>query len=139
MRRDPVSIRSWIPVVLWAAVILLAATDSFSASRTEDWLDFLFGGEAPEAANFIVRKLAHLVEYAILGALAFRASGRASIALAIALAVAGADEFRQSLSPHRTGTPWDVALDMVGAALGSVIMRWVAGRRVPSLRVRGEG
>lgn len=128
MRRDPVSIRSWIPVVLWAAVILLAATDDFSANRTGDWLDFLFGGNAPEAANFIVRKLAHLVEYALLGALAFRASGRASIALLIALAVASTDELRQSLSAQRTGTPWDVALDMVGATIGMAVVRWRKGR-----------
>lgn len=124
MRRDPVSIRSWIPVVLWASVILIAATDSFSASRTGDWLDFLFGGEAPELANFAIRKLAHVVEYAILGALAWRASGRASVALLIALAVAGTDEYRQSLSPHRTGTGWDVALDLFGAAVGVGVARW---------------
>ena len=139
MRRDPVSIRSWIPVILWAAVILVAATDTFSASRTRDWLDFLYGGEAPEAANFVVRKLAHVVEYAILGALSWRASGRASTALLVALAVAGTDEFRQSLSAQRTGTPWDVALDLVGAAAGVTVMRWVSGRRVPSPRLRGEG
>lgn len=124
MRPVPVSIRSWIPVVLWAAVILIAATDSFSASRTADWLDFIFGGDAPEVANLVVRKLAHVVEYGILGALAWRASGRASIALLIALAVAGTDEFRQSLSAQRTGTPWDVALDLFGAALGMAVARW---------------
>jgi len=129
MRRDPVSIRSWIPVVLWAALILIAATDSFSAAQTGHWLDFLFGGHAPEVANFIVRKLAHVVEYAILGTLAWRASGRASVALLIALVVAGTDEYRQSLSPHRTGTGWDVALDLFGAAIGVMVVRWWTGRR----------
>jgi VanZ family protein len=41
-----------------------------------------------------------------------------STAIAVALFVAVVDETRQSLSAARTGTPWDVLLDVAGAALG---------------------
>jgi VanZ family protein len=117
MPHSTVSIRAWVPVVLWSAVILIAATDTFSAEHSRDWIEKVLGHPAPELLNAIVRKTAHVVEYGILAALAWHASARVAPPLLIALAVASTDEFRQSLSPHRTGTAWDVLLDLAGAAL----------------------
>jgi VanZ family protein len=77
--------------------------------------------------HHLVRKAAHLTEYAVLGVLALRALRvgslrpvlhSAALALAFAVAVAAADEARQSRSRARTGAVSDVALDATGAALG---------------------
>jgi VanZ family protein len=110
-------LKLWLPVVLWAAVILSAANDQFSAEHTQGWFERLFGRELPYAAHVAVRKMAHLLEYGILGALAWRADRRAFVAIAIAVLVAIADESIQASTVTRTGSPWDVALDGVGATL----------------------
>jgi VanZ family protein len=77
-------------------------------------------------AHGLVRKLGHLTEYAVLAALWFRAfhTGRrlhpapgALAALALSVAWAIADELHQSFVPSRTGSPFDVMLDVTGAAL----------------------
>lgn len=117
MPPSSVSVRAWVPVVLWSAVILVAATDAFSAEHSRDWIELVLGRPAPELLNAFVRKSAHVIEYGILAALAWHASGRVVPTMLVALAVASTDEFRQSFSPYRTGTPWDVLLDLAGAAL----------------------
>lgn len=73
-----------------------------------------------------MRKSAHLVVYATLSALWFRAqrgprsgwrSSWALLALLVSMLVALADEYHQSFDPSRTGTPWDVLLDTFAAFL----------------------
>jgi VanZ family protein len=78
-----------------------------------------------------IRKGAHVAEYAALGGLADRAlaAGGGPVpalrAAGLALAVAGADEALQSLSPRRTASARDVALDVAGAGLGiAAVRRW---------------
>ena len=109
-------VKTWLPVVLWAAVILFASGDSFSAEKTGAIL-------GPELANVAVRKLAHVVAYAILGILTWRATPSFKVVLLIAFAVAATDEIHQAATVNRTGSPYDVALDLGGAALGGVLMR----------------
>ncbi|HEX2121164.1 MAG TPA: VanZ family protein [Thermoanaerobaculia bacterium] len=127
----------WMAVAAWAAVILAAADESFSAESSGGWFRRLFGFDVPYALHILIRKLAHVVEYAVLGALALYAARAsftraATIAMTIALAVAAADEWRQSLSPMRTGSAWDVLLDLAGAALGA----WLLGAFPAALRRR---
>lgn len=111
-------VRLWLPVILWAAVILSASNDSFSAGHSGGWLRRLLGREVPYAVHVTIRKMAHLLEYAILGALTWRADRRVAIALGVAALVAITDETRQSFTVSRTGSPWDVGLDVIGAAVG---------------------
>lgn len=122
----------WLPPLLWAAAILVASGDLFAAKNTGGVLDSLLGRFVPEAwlgpIHFAVRKGAHLVEYAILAALLLRAARAdlrrpALVALAIALAVAVTDEWRQSRSATRTGSAADVAIDMTGATLAIAFSR----------------
>jgi len=92
----------------------------------------------------VIRKLAHVTEYAILAVLVARAldePGRApdrvaAGTLAICAAYAALDELHQSFVPSRTGSPLDVALDASGAALGIALraaaLRFSAGRRSPA-------
>src|SRR5690349_2133097 len=73
-------LKSWLPVVLWMAVMFFGSTDLMSAEHTsrilEPLLRWLVPGISPQTlaqAHFYVRKAAHLTEYAILASLLFRA------------------------------------------------------------------
>src|ERR1044071_7194755 len=99
-------LRAWLPVILWAAIILSAANDTFSDAHTAGWLERLFGRVPPEV-NVVMRKTAHVTEYAILALLAWRARRTMVTPLAIVLVVASIDEMLQGMSASRTGTPKD--------------------------------
>lgn len=118
------ALKLWLPVVVWAGLILSAANDTFSAGNTEGILERIFG-EVPYVVHVVIRKASHVVVYAILAALAWRADRRWTVAMGIALVVAGTDEWMQSRAVSRTGTPWDVALDLIGAFIG---VRWLCHR-----------
>jgi VanZ family protein len=107
-------VRYWLPVILWASLILSAANDRFSDKHTEGWLERLFGRVRPEV-NAVVRKSAHVGEYAILALLSWRARRTLAAPLLICLLVASTDETLQGMTATRTGSPADVALDMCGA------------------------
>lgn len=77
----------------------------------------------------IVRKIAHLTEYFILGFLLINvwADGKKDInykyviiAILIALLYAGSDEYHQTLIKGRSGEVKDVIIDTTGASLGAV-------------------
>ena len=115
-------VKQWLPVLLWAGLILSSANDDFSATQTGGWLHAIFG-EVPHAAHVAFRKTAHVLAYGLLGALAFRADRRWLIALGMTLLVAGTDEWLQSRTAQRTGTPWDVALDLAAAGIVVFLLR----------------
>lgn len=114
--------RTWLPVIVWSAVILSASTDSFSSSESQGWLASVIGPTLASALNFVFRKLGHVICYAILGILARRADERLAVAIGVALLVAITDETRQSMTLSRTGSPWDVLLDGLSAWLGILVM-----------------
>jgi VanZ like family len=97
-------VRSWLPVVAWAAVI-------FALSAVPDLGTGLGGWD------LVLRKLAHATEYAVLGALLVRASGRAGVAFGLGVIYAVSDEVHQSFVTGRHGAPLDVAVDALGIAL----------------------
>ncbi len=84
--------------------------------------------------HFVVRKTTHAVEYGLLALLAllalhrsFRLSlrGSAVLALAIVTAVGIADEANQARLATRTGSPWDVTLDLAGGVLAlGILFAW---------------
>src|SRR5690349_15241729 len=74
---------AWLPVVLWLALIFTFSTDAGSSKRTSriigPLLRWLHPGVSEETINTVqtvVRKGAHLTEYAILAALIWRALRR---------------------------------------------------------------
>ncbi|MDP9192455.1 MAG: VanZ family protein [Acidobacteriota bacterium] len=115
-------VRTWLPVIVWSAVIFSASTDSFSSIESRGWLASIAGPEMAGALNIAIRKLGHVVVYAILGILAWRADRRMIVAIAIALIVAVTDETRQSMARLRTGSPWDVLLDGLSAWFGILVV-----------------
>lgn len=119
------------PLLLWMAFIFFASTAQLSASNTSriirPLLIWLFPGISEETlafVHFIVRKLAHLTEYAILGWLAARAFTTSSHELLrrrwfltaglLVIVYALSDELHQRFVPARTGSIYDSLIDIVG-------------------------
>lgn len=151
----------WLPALLWTGVVLGFSSEAFAAAQTSRWLLPLLRGMFPsadpevlEALHLGIRKLAHVVEYAILALLFVRSwSGRVGIesardvgrALLLVALVAAVDEYRQSLSSARTGSIRDWGIDLGGALLAIVVL-WAweriggsrsGGARRGGRRVRG--
>ena len=99
----------WLPVVVWAAVIFALSSIPSLSTGLGFW-------------DTLLRKTAHFGEYAILGALLFRALGRNWIAVAAGVAYAASDEFHQHFVSGRHGSPLDVAIDAVGVTLGVYLL-----------------
>ena len=70
-------------------------------------------------------KLVHIVEFALLALLAWKAFRRRLLpALLACIAFAAADELHQALVPARVASPFDAAADVLGAMLGLLLARW---------------
>ena len=120
-------------------VIVGFSTDAASSEHTEGWLLPFLRTLAPwataaqlEALHWLVRKIAHLSEYAVLAALWLRALVRGHglsprnaglIALAISVAWAALDEAHQLFVPSRSASVTDVALDTTGALIALTVAR----------------
>jgi VanZ family protein len=102
---------AWLPVIVWAGVIFAFSSIPSLSSGLGGW-------------DLLLRKLAHLTEYAILGALLLRATRRPWLSLALAALYAASDEVHQHFVEGRHAAPLDVAIDMVGALAG--VLAWHA-------------
>ena len=128
-------IKYWLPVILFACFIFWMSTETFSSEHTfsvvRAIITFLvprLSGEEVDLIHAIIRKLAHVVEYLILGFLLFRAfRGHSSawwswrwffLASIVVLLWAASDEFHQSFVSTRTASIVDVGIDIVGGILG---------------------
>jgi VanZ family protein len=98
----------WAPVVLWAAVIFALSSIPSLSTGLGAW-------------DEILRKGAHATEYAILAVLLLRALGRELPAFALGVAYAATDEVHQHFVAGRHASPFDVAFDAAGVALGLLI------------------
>src|SRR2546422_5299380 len=125
----------WVPPIAWMAGILALSTDAGSAQHTSGfvlpalrWIWPAATLPLLESVHAVIRKLAHLTEYAVLAGLWYRAFvvGRRSPTIAVALtfglsvAWAGIDEALQTLVPSRTASMLDVGIDAAGALLACV-------------------
>jgi VanZ family protein len=109
--------RTWLPVVVWAAVIFAFSSIPNLSSGLGGW-------------DLVLRKIAHTAEYAVLGALLVRATGRSWLALGLGALYAVSDEFHQTFVAGRHGSPVDVAIDSVGLACGIVLWNVAQARRL---------
>ena len=110
-------VSAWLPVVVWAGLI-------FGLSSIPDLGTGLGGWD------LALRKIAHAAEYAVLGALLFRALGRELTAVAIGIAYAVTDEVHQAFVPGRQGAVLDVLVDAVGVLVGVYVLGRAARRVV---------
>ena len=139
-------LKYWLPVLIWLGFIFIGSTDLMSAEHTSRflipfllWLKPDFSPEALAQVHFVLRKLGHVTEYAILAMLLWRAlrhetnpqikailrlrSGQTLfLSVWILCAIfAATDEFHQSFVPSR-GAAWsDVMIDSAGAIFGLLL------------------
>ena len=121
--------------------IFLGSTDLLSAEHTSRfigpflrWFDPNISDATIGSIQLIVRKCGHLLEYAILSALLYRALGTRrdrpfALAFILAATYAALDEFHQSFVASRTGSPWDVVVDCAGAFLGLLFCSLLRNRK----------
>ena len=119
------------PVLAWIGVILFLSSGQGASTRTSliirPVLEWLFPEASFETIAYyhgVIRKCAHLIEYAVLGFLACRAFSvyryTSLLAALLVFTVAAIDETNQSANPERTGSVVDVLIDLCGglAAIG---------------------
>lgn len=98
-------VTSWAPVVLWAGFIFALSSIPDLGTELGVW-------------DTVLRKLAHTAEFAILGALVYRALSSAPGAVLLASAYAATDELHQAFVSGRHGSPLDWLIDTAGVVLG---------------------
>jgi len=111
------SVMPWLAVGAWAALIFYLSAQPSLKTDMGTW-------------DFILRKGAHMAEFAVLCLLlwnAFRQTGIAYVtallpSAAVALAYAFSDEFHQKFVPGRTSALRDVGFDAAGIAIMSLFI-----------------
>jgi len=106
-------------VLAWAGVIFAFSSVPSLGTGLGTW-------------DLVLRKLAHVAEYAILGALLLRALEALVPALALGVLYAAADEVHQAFVAGRHGSPIDVLVDACGLTVGVVAWQAIAARRTPA-------
>jgi VanZ family protein len=132
-------LNTWWPVAVGIAVISVESTEAFGSDHTSGPLRWLFGavfGSVSDASwdiiHHYIRKSGHFIGYGLIGLAWLRAwwftlpqsrfRHDALLALLGTALVASCDEWHQTFLPNRTGTPWDVLLDCIGALVLQVIV-----------------
>jgi VanZ family protein len=100
----------WLPVLVWAGVIFAFSSIPSLGTGLGTW-------------DYVLRKGAHMTEYAVLACLLMRALGSYGWAFGLAVAYAATDEFHQTFVRGRHGSPIDVGIDAVGALIGLWVWR----------------
>jgi VanZ family protein len=103
----------WLPVVLWAGVIFALSSVPSLSTGLGTW-------------DQLLRKGAHMTEYAVLAYLLARAVGREAPALVAGVLYAASDELHQAFVRGRHASPVDVAIDSVGLLIG--VLAWRRSR-----------
>jgi VanZ family protein len=141
----------WIPVILGMIFIYWMSMEIFSSRSTLRMIDqiirlFSMSLSRNEIImiNGVIRKLAHVIEYAVLGILLFRAFRAVSqerlwwrwagYSLAVVLLYAMTDEFHQLHVPMRTASLVDIGYDTLGGLFGQCVSIMYYDRRQPEVK-----
>jgi VanZ family protein len=109
----------WLPVVAWAAVIFVLSSIPSLGTGLGAW-------------DTVLRKGAHLAEYALLGALLVRALRREGVAFVIGVLYAVSDEVHQHFVSGRHAAAVDVLIDAAGVAIGIYVTQRLLQPRLGS-------
>lgn len=124
-------------IVIWLLVIFLFSNQDGSTSTllTNGILEkYLFFVDS-DIFFMIIRKMAHITEYFILGILVlnfineFKIDKKIIISILICFILASFDELHQLFIPDRTGCLLDVFIDMIGASLGILILSLIKNHK----------
>jgi len=108
---------AWIAVLAWCGVIFWFSSIPSLSTGLGFW-------------DLLLRKAAHMTEYAILMILLLRTRIPVWLALALGVLYASSDEWHQTHVEGRAGRPLDVLIDTIGLLLGLVVARWLGRRRL---------
>lgn len=120
------AIRLWFPVLVWTFIIFLFSSQPTGEVSEIHWKDF------------VVKKTAHIVEYAILSLFLYRALKGSGIAkrkaglysIICSILYGLSDEFHQSFTPGRDPKLRDVLFDTTGAVSAIYfIWKWLPQRQ----------
>lgn len=134
--------RAWLPALIWMGLIFWGSSATLSADNTSPlieaalrWFSSALSADAIQGFTFVLRKCAHLAEYAILAVLIWRGLRNAGLdhvrawswrlarlAMCLAAFYAVTDELHQAFVPSRTGSAVDVLIDAAGASLGVIAL-----------------
>lgn len=129
----------WFATLAWAAEIFCLSTATFGGSLSQSLLTGVLNSFHLSVSpytlhilNAILRKFAHLAEYAILSVLLYeslRAQNGlrwqprlASWCVVAAAAYSLTDEFHQAFSQGRGASLIDCGIDTIGAAVGALLI-----------------
>ena len=111
----------WLPVIVWMGVIFTGSSIG-NVPRVGD-----------STLDGIVHRIAHLVEFAVLGGLVLRAASKDKpvtrreiiITLVVVTVYGASDEFHQRFTPGRSSEGISVLFDVAGGIIGAwVYQRW---------------
>ncbi len=128
MRNTYFYLKLWLPVIVWCSIIFYLSNIPYLSSGLEETLDT------------ILRKIAHVVEFAILTFLLWRAiinSFKLDLTLVYKLSAilsvlyAISDEIHQAFVPFRGPRVTDVLIDSIGV----VIAMWIIIRKNRSCKI----
>jgi VanZ family protein len=145
-------LRYWLPTFVWMVLIFSASADAQSSQHSSTlfvpllrWLFPGMSGAEIDGWHHLLRKCAHLTEYAILAFLvrrtlrhlveSLRAPWSARLVAAVITVVflyAASDECHQTFVPGRTALVSDVLIDTSGGAAG-LVLTWVVSRWIPRI------
>jgi VanZ family protein len=114
--------KNWFLVILWAGLIFLLSHQPGLKS------------DLPGSWDFLLRKIAHISEYAVLTFLLMKALQAHQLprrkvwlwAIALAILYAISDEYHQTFILDREGTGRDVLID----SLGVILVAWFNKRKM---------
>jgi VanZ family protein len=138
--------RYWLPVLFMIGVMYYASTDVFSGENTRSLIERIVlwfrphtGAHGLMKLNYIIRKMAHFTEYAVLAALLFRAFRADSIlrwrtrwaAYSFVMAASWSllDELHQRFTYTRGGSIYDSMLDSSGALFMLLVIAFFTHRK----------
>jgi VanZ family protein len=132
-------LKYWLPLLIWLGVMFVGSTNLMSSEHTSRyivpsllWLNPEISPDTMWIIHVVVRKCAHVTEYAILAFLMWRAlrscpalRTKATICFGAVLLgcvlFATSDEFHQTFVKSRTPSVHDVLLDVAGSLVGLLI------------------
>jgi VanZ family protein len=134
----------WLATAIWAVVIFNLSGGSYSSASSQrlisqmlDWLSISIPSQTIGLMNAILRKCAHLTEYAVLAGFLYHSnkavgesswSGKASLwAVILSGSYSLTDEFHQMFVPGRHASILDCLIDTTGACLGLIVLSVTIG------------
>ena len=116
----------WLPTLLWSSLIFalshqpketLAPLQPSTIMAQPEFM--LFGMDA----DTLLGKSAHMLLFAVLGMLLYRATRHYQLTVLLALVYAGLDEWHQAFVPGRTPRLSDIGFDLAGVLFVLLIIR----------------